>query len=84
MEPSKKYTQRVDQTFHISQAALDLKSCDQEPVQLLVEYENSNFVLATLSKKANIYQVPLDLIFKTGDQVSFRTIGNGKVHLSGK
>ncbi|EEB13519.1 46 kDa FK506-binding nuclear protein, putative [Pediculus humanus corporis] len=83
LEPHKKYTQKVAQTFHISQAALDVKSTFGEPVQLVVEYENSNFILGTLSKEAKIFQIPLDLIFKVGDQVSFRVIGKGTLHLSG-
>lgn len=84
LEPAKKYTQRVEQSFHISQAALELKSADLEPVQIVLEWEGSSFILATLSKKNSVFQVPLDLNFETGDQISFRTIGKGRVHLSGR
>lgn len=83
MEPSKRYTQKVQQSFHISQAALEINTADFEPVQLILEYDGANYILATLSRKFNVYQIPLDLNFNTGDQISFRTIGKGRVHLTG-
>jgi len=83
LEPSKKYSQKVENAFHISQATLDLKSCDLEPVQVVLEYEGNNFILAHLSKKLNILQVPLDINFEVGEQISFRTIGKGRVFLTG-
>lgn len=86
MEPLKRYTQNVAESFHISQASIDITSVAQEtnPTQLILEFESNDFLLATLSKNAKIYQVPLDLNFQKGDHVSFRTVGPGIIHLSGK
>lgn len=85
MEAQKRYTQVVVESFHVSQAVLDLNSVGQETTatQIVLEYESNDYVLANLSKNAKIYQVPLDLNFQKGDRVSFRTVGPGVVHLSG-
>lgn len=85
MIPGKKYTQTVEESFHVSQAVLDVNSVENgsNPVQVILNYDGSDFILTTLSKAAKIYQTPLDLNFRQGDKVSFRTNGPGQVHLSG-
>lgn len=82
MEPGKKYSQTVEKSFHVSQAALDLDSAQNEPVQVLLGFENRNYLLCTL-QKGKWVQVPLDLNFQIGDKVSFATNGPGHVHLTG-
>lgn len=86
MEPQKRYTQIVAESFHISQATIDISSVAQEstPTQIVLEFESNDYLLATLSKNAKIYQVPLDLNFQKGDHVSFRTVGPGTIYLTGK
>lgn len=75
MEPNKRYTQIVDKPFHISHAAMDISTGDNEPCQVMVVVDGKNFLVCTLQKKQTI-QMPLDLYFKTGENVSFLT--NGK------
>lgn len=82
MEPGKKYSQLVEKSFHISQAALDPVGTESGPVQVLLGYENRNYLLCTL-KKDDIIQAPLDLNFHEGLQISFATTGPGHVHLTG-
>lgn len=77
MEPNKRYTQVVEKPFHISQAAMDISTGDNEPCQVMVVVDGKNFLVCTL-QKGKIIQVPLDLYFKTGDSISFLT--NGKLH----
>lgn len=44
--------------------------------------ENQNYILCTLSKKRDVLQVPLDLVFSEGDEIAFSCAG-GVVHLTG-
>jgi len=86
LESGKKYSQTVVDSFHISNASFDIESTGKEeskPAQVFVEVENGNYLIATLSKAAKIYQVPLDLNFQKGDRISFRTVGPGSVYLTG-
>lgn len=81
MKSNKKYTQKIDKPFHVSQAALDHTTADNEPVQVMYTHEDSCFLLCTL-QKGKVNQCALDLDFEN-DQVSFSTKGNGIVHLTG-
>lgn len=74
MEPNKRYTQVVEKPFHISQAAMDTSTGDNESCQVMVVVDGKNFLVCTLQKKHQI-QVHLDLYFKTGDAISFLTNG---------
>lgn len=82
MEPGKKYSQTVQKSFHISHAALDLDTAANEPVQVLLGFDNRNYLMCTL-QKAKWIQENLDLNFQVGDTVSFATNGPGHVHLTG-
>ncbi|NP_001037356.1 45 kDa immunophilin FKBP45 [Bombyx mori] len=82
MEPNKRYTQVVEKPFHISQAAMDTSTGDNEPCQVMVVVDGKNFLVCTLQKNKCI-QVPLDLYFKTGDSIAFLTNGKCNVHLTG-
>ncbi|XP_063368139.1 46 kDa FK506-binding nuclear protein [Cydia amplana] len=82
MEPNKRYTQVVEKPFHISQAAMDISTGDNDPCQVMVVVDGKNFLVCTLQKNKNI-QVPLDLYFKSGDDISFLTNGKCNVHLTG-
>ncbi|CAH0399407.1 unnamed protein product [Chilo suppressalis] len=82
MEPNKRYTQVVEKPFHISQAAMDISTGDNDPCQVMVVVDGKNFLVCTLQKNKTI-QVPLDLYFKAGDAVAFLTNGKCNVHLTG-
>nr|XP_034833397.1 46 kDa FK506-binding nuclear protein isoform X2 [Maniola hyperantus] len=82
MEPNKRYTQVVEKPFHISQAAMDISTGDNDACQVMVVVDGKNFLVCTLQKNKCI-QVPLDLYFKTGDSISFLTNGKCNVHLTG-
>lgn len=82
MEPGKKYSQTVQKPFHISQAALDIENASNDPVQVLLSYDNRNYLMCTL-QKGKWVQTQLDMNFQTGDKVAFATNGPGFVHLTG-
>ncbi|KAG6448931.1 46 kDa FK506-binding nuclear protein [Manduca sexta] len=82
VEPNKRYTQVVEKPFHISQAAMDTSTGDNESCQVMVVVDNKNFLVCTLQKNKCI-QVPLDLYFKTGDSIAFLTNGKCNIHLTG-
>lgn len=82
MEPNKRYSQVVEKPFHISQAAMDISTGDNDPCQVMIVVDGKNFLVCTLQKNKTI-QVPLDLYFKAGDSVSFLTNGKCNVHLTG-
>ncbi|XP_050350271.1 46 kDa FK506-binding nuclear protein [Nymphalis io] len=82
MEPNKRYSQIVEKPFHISQAAMDISTGDNDPCQVMIVVDGKNFLVCTLQKGKTI-QVPLDLYFKSGDAVSFLTNGKCNVHLTG-
>lgn len=76
MEPNKRYTQVVDKSFHVSQAALDINSSDGEPCQIMLAYEKRNYLIGTL-QKGKVMQIPLDLNFEQGTKMSFTSNGKG-------
>lgn len=51
-------------------------------VQVMLCYENRNYLLCTLQKDS-IWQVPLDLNFQEGTKIAFTCNGEGHVHLTG-
>lgn len=63
MEPQRRYTQKVKKAFHVSMAALDLSSSDNEPTQVMCAFENRNYLLCTLQKD-KLLQCPLDLSYE--------------------
>lgn len=63
MEPQRRYTQTVKRSFHISMAALDISSSDNEPTQVMCSFEDRNYLLCTL-QKGKIVQCPLDLNYE--------------------
>lgn len=65
----------------MSQAVLDLSTATGEEVQLILKSDKVDYILCIL-RKPQILQVPLDLNFSEGDEISFRTVG-GTVHLTG-
>ncbi|XP_034242026.1 46 kDa FK506-binding nuclear protein [Thrips palmi] len=84
LEPKKSYTQRgVEQPFHVSSAALDLQTCDDGPVSVVCRKSDQDFILCSLSKSEGIYNVPLNLDFEIGSEITFHVVGDSTVHLTG-
>lgn len=82
MEPNKRYTQTVEKAFHVSMATLDVTTADDGIVQVMLCYDNRNYLLCNLQKSSST-QVGLDLNFKEGTRISFTSNGRGHVHLTG-
>ncbi|XP_076636256.1 FK506-binding protein 39kD isoform X2 [Colletes latitarsis] len=82
IEPNKRYTQIVEKSFHVSMASLDLTTADDNLVQVMLCYDNRNYLLCSLIKNAT-WQVPLDLNFQEGTKIAFTCNGHGHVHLTG-
>lgn len=82
MEPNKRYTQVVEKSFHVSMASLDLTTADNNLVQVMLGYDNRNYLLCSL-KQGSTWQVPLDLNFQEGTKIAFTCNGQGHVHLTG-
>ncbi|KAL1501559.1 hypothetical protein ABEB36_006860 [Hypothenemus hampei] len=82
MEPDRRYSQQVKKSFHISMAALDLETADDQPAQVMCGYDGRNYLLCTL-KAPNLVQCRLDLEFLAGSEVSFVLNGKGVIHLTG-
>lgn len=82
VQPNKKYSKTVSTPFHISQAVLDVNNTPGDgDVQLILKSDKVDYILCILKKNERT-QVPLNLIFSTGDEISFRSVG-GTVHLTG-
>ncbi|KAG8038950.1 hypothetical protein G9C98_003257 [Cotesia typhae] len=81
MEPNKRYTQTVEKAFHVSMATLDITTADDGVVQVMLCYDNRNYLLCNLLKSSS--QAQLDLNFKEGTRISFTSNGRGHVHLTG-
>jgi len=80
-QPNKKYSKTVSTAFHVSQAVLDVNTITGDTdVQLILKSDKVDYILCILRKET--VQVPLDLIFSEGDDISFRSVG-GTVHLTG-
>jgi len=86
LDGGKRYSQTVDQSFHISMAAVEasqeFEQKQKNPVSVMIEHDNAEFVLCTLHP-GKVYQQPLDLNFTEGEEVALFLNGNGCVHLTG-
>ncbi|KAG4075722.1 hypothetical protein HA402_003547 [Bradysia odoriphaga] len=82
VQPNKKYSKTVSTPFHVSQAVLDITNTPGDSdVQLILKSDKVDYILCILNKAERV-QMPLNLIFSEGDEISFRSIG-GTVHLTG-
>merc|ERR1712050_400415 len=80
LDGGKRYSQVVDQSFHISMAVLE-HSADapsKDVVSVMLEHEKSEFILCNL-QHGKILQQPLDLNFTEGEQVALFLNGKGCV-----
>ena len=81
LDGGKRYTQIVEKSFHVSMAALEPVTKASEDnsgyISLMLAHEKCEFLLCSLQQE-KIMQVPLDLNFTEGEEVTFFTTGNGK------
>lgn len=85
MESGKHYSQVVNTSYHLSMAALEPRHSGTSPnkhVKLMLEHAKAEFLLCTLHYE-KVLQVPLDLNFVEGEEVTFFIQGEGTVHLTG-
>jgi len=81
----KKYTQKVERTFHVSMAALEHiegGARNDNIVSVMIQQEKGNFVVCTL-QYGKLFQQPIDLQFLEDEEVTFYLAGQGTVHLTG-
>merc|ERR1712071_432840 len=82
VEPGKKYSQVVENPFHISKATIDLSVATEDNISLLLDYEGQpEYILCHLNKTNK--QESLDLNFQQGDTISLFTQGQCPIHLTG-
>lgn len=83
LEPKKRYNTTVTKPFHISMAALDLKSINDDDVNTLVlNVDGTETILCHLTKPHYLQQ-RLDLNFIEGNTITLEVKGKAVVHLSG-
>ncbi|XKL69168.1 hypothetical protein PGB90_006937 [Kerria lacca] len=84
LEPGKKYTSTVKESFHLSMATLDvqpgIKDNEIFPVQLEINGQKS--LLCNLAKPHYLH-ANLDLNFQKGTELTFSTNGKATIHLTG-
>ncbi|KAJ3248519.1 peptidylprolyl isomerase fpr4 [Chytriomyces hyalinus] len=82
-EPETGYSQLVDQTFRLSNVALDPKTdAKSGRVTLSVQAGNNVFVIANLLIGA-VEQQSIDLTFSEGEEITFMVSGKATLHLTG-
>ncbi len=84
VEPGKKYSQEVPNTFKLTMASLgpqnDTKASRNTLVMKIDDKEDYALCSLTFSKTE---QQPLDLVFAQGEQISFQVEGTASIHLTG-
>lgn len=63
-------------------ASLDTVDADDTAIQVMVKRDKINYLICTLSKNKE-WQVPLNLDFEKGSEITFLTNGTSRVHLTG-
>ncbi|PIK53699.1 putative 46 kDa FK506-binding nuclear protein [Apostichopus japonicus] len=80
LEAGKHYSQSIEDSFHVSMAALELQydytdRSPRPPVQVMVQHHKKDFLLCSLIH-GTLIQQPLDLDFTEGEQVTFYLEGS--------
>ncbi|KAJ1928112.1 peptidylprolyl isomerase fpr3, partial [Linderina macrospora] len=80
--PGKTYSQTVDASFHVSNAALgeSLEGTGRTSVQLTVA--DKSYVLCSLTP-GKIEQQSLDISLTAGEEIMFESTGKNEIHLTG-
>uniref|UniRef100_T1JKR5 peptidylprolyl isomerase n=1 Tax=Strigamia maritima TaxID=126957 RepID=T1JKR5_STRMM len=85
LENGKRYSQKVDDGFHVSMAALEFNAQEIEKkknVSVMIEHDKSEFLLCSLRHGSTVQQ-NLALNFNEDEEVTFFINGPGTVHLTG-
>ncbi|XP_020280768.1 46 kDa FK506-binding nuclear protein-like isoform X1 [Pseudomyrmex gracilis] len=82
LESKSQYSQHVFVPFEITGAALDITQDDYQPVKVMMQFNDINYLLCTLQKNL-IHQAPLNINIRKGCVVKFFIIGKSSVHLTG-
>ncbi|KAI9480186.1 peptidylprolyl isomerase fpr3 [Coemansia sp. RSA 990] len=82
IEPGKTYSQTVDASFRLSNAALGLELKDKKRTSVVLTIDNMNFVLCSLTP-GSIEQQSLDICLTEGEDITFETVGDNEVFLTG-
>ncbi|KAJ2850901.1 peptidylprolyl isomerase fpr3 [Coemansia brasiliensis] len=82
IEPGKTYSQTVDASFRLSNAALGLKLKGNKRTSVVLTIDGMNFVLCSLTP-GSIEQQSLDICLTEGEDITFETVGDNEVFLTG-
>ncbi|KAJ2161183.1 peptidylprolyl isomerase fpr3 [Coemansia sp. RSA 552] len=80
--PGKTYSQTVDASFRLSNAALGVSAEDSGRTSVLLTVDDKDFVLCSLTP-GKIEQQMLDIVLTEGEEITFETNGNNEIHLAG-
>ncbi|KAJ2607903.1 peptidylprolyl isomerase fpr3 [Coemansia sp. RSA 1365] len=80
--PGKSYSQTVDASFRLSNAALGTDISGNTRTSVVVTVDEHKFVLCSLTP-SKIEQQSLDIIFTEGEEVTFEVQGDNTIHLTG-
>ncbi|KAJ2006976.1 peptidylprolyl isomerase fpr3 [Coemansia thaxteri] len=80
--PGKTYTQTVDASFRVSNAALGVTLADEGRTSVLLTVDQKSFVLCSLTP-GKIEQQGLDIGLTEGEEITFESQGNNEIHLTG-
>ncbi|KAJ2716878.1 peptidylprolyl isomerase fpr3 [Coemansia spiralis] len=82
IEPGKTYSQTVDASFRVSNAALGVKPASAARTSVLLTIDEKSFVLCSLTPD-EVEQHLLDITITEGEEITFETQGDNEVHLTG-
>ncbi|KAG5306698.1 FKBP4 protein, partial [Acromyrmex insinuator] len=82
LQPGNKYSQYVNESFCITMASLDITHASDKPVQVMMTYEQTRFLLCTLHKDKP-WQVQLDVLVQKKTVVTLSCDGESYVYLIG-
>ncbi|KAJ2768522.1 peptidylprolyl isomerase fpr3 [Coemansia nantahalensis] len=80
--PGKTYSQTVDASFRVSNAALGTAPEGESRTSVLLTIDEKSFVLCSLTP-GKTEQQPLDISLTEGEQITFETQGDNEIHLTG-
>ncbi|KAI9500088.1 hypothetical protein BX070DRAFT_230737, partial [Coemansia spiralis] len=81
--PGHTYTQTVDASFRVSNAALGLNTANEDSrTSVVVTVDGKSFVLCSLTP-GKIEQQPLDIWLSEGEEITFESQGDNEIHLTG-
>ncbi|KAJ3354265.1 peptidylprolyl isomerase fpr4 [Entophlyctis luteolus] len=83
-EPETGYSQLVEQSFRLTNIAIDPKTTAKNGTRVSVSVQSGNnqFTIANLLV-GSVEQCVVDLTFSEGEEISFTVVGSATVHLTG-